>query len=46
MSGGDIIGDVRENTLITLKVMVPPKAAGTVTYVAPAGSYTIEVRIF
>lgn len=42
VSGGDIIGDVRENTLITLKVMVPPKAAGTVTYVSPAGSYTIE----
>ena len=23
--------------------MVPPKSAGTVTYIAPAGDYTIEV---
>lgn len=43
VSGGDIIGEVKENTLITHRVMVPPKSAGTVTYIAPAGDYTIEV---
>ena len=33
-----------ENSLITHKVMLPPKAAGTVTYIADPGNYHIDVR--
>ena len=45
ISGGDIYGTVQENTLIEHRVMLPPKAAGTITYIAEPGDYTIEVRI-
>lgn len=41
ITGGDVIGEVIENTLVTHTIMVPPKARGTITYIAPAGSYTI-----
>ncbi len=30
-----------ENSLVSQPVLVPPKARGTITYMAPAGSYTI-----
>jgi len=42
ITGGDIFGTVFENTLITQSIMLPPKARGTVTYVAPQGNYTVE----
>lgn len=42
VTGGDIIGTVVENTLIQHRIMVPPQAAGTVTYIAPAGDYTLQ----
>ncbi|EDO16896.1 hypothetical protein Kpol_1020p3 [Vanderwaltozyma polyspora DSM 70294] len=46
ISGGDIIGTVFENSLISdHKVLVPPRARGTVTWVATAGEYTIEEKI-
>ena len=46
VSGGDIYGVVRENNLITKhKIMLPPKGMGTVTYVAPAGNYTVQDTI-
>lgn len=41
VTGGDVIGEVIENTLVTHTIMIPPKARGTITYIAPAGSYTI-----
>lgn len=41
ITGGDVIGEVIENTLVTHTIIVPPKARGTITYIAPAGSYTI-----
>lgn len=41
MTGGDIYGKVAENTLVGHLIMLPPKAAGTVTYIAPKGSYTL-----
>ena len=44
ITGGDIYGYVHENTLIKHKLMLPPKAKGTVTYVAEPGSYDINVR--
>eukprot|EP01137_Pigoraptor_chileana_P015416 Opistho-2@71310 len=43
--GGDIYGLVQENTLIRHKIMLPPKARGTVTYIAPAGNYTLQDTI-
>ena len=44
VSGGDIWGYVQENTLIQHRLMVPPKARGTVSFLALAGNYTLEVR--
>lgn len=44
VSGGDIYGTVDENTLINHKIMMPPTAVGTVTYLAPEGDYKIDVR--
>ena len=43
ITGGDIYGTVIENTLITHKIMLPPKALGTITYIAPPGNYTLSV---
>lgn len=44
MSGGDIYGTVEENSLISHKIMVSPKAAGTITHIAREGDYKIDVR--
>jgi len=41
ITGGDIFGYVQENIMVRQAIMLPPKAKGTVTYIAPAGSYTI-----
>ncbi|KAI9356300.1 ATP synthase alpha/beta family, nucleotide-binding domain-containing protein [Zopfochytrium polystomum] len=41
VTGGDIYGVVYENSLITHNIMLPPKARGTVTYIAPKGSYNL-----
>jgi len=41
VSGGDIIGIVKENGLFrTHKIMIPPKVQGRVKKIAPAGQYT------
>jgi len=45
VSGGDIYGLVQENNLIRHKIMLPPKARGTVTYIAPPGNYTVRDKI-
>lgn len=45
ITGGDIYGFVYENTLVNHRLMLPPKAMGTVRWVAPAGSYTIMVSL-
>jgi V-type H+-transporting ATPase subunit A len=45
VTGGDIFGSVVENTLIDHKIMVNPKARGTVVRVAEPGNYTVEVII-
>lgn len=45
VSGGDIYGLVQENNLIRHKIMLPPKARGTVTYIAPPGNYTVNDKI-
>jgi len=42
ITGGDIYATIPENTLMTHKVMLPPNQSGRITYIAPAGNYTIE----
>lgn len=39
---GDILGSVQENSLITIKIMVPPGIFGKITYLAPSGEYSLE----
>jgi V-type H+-transporting ATPase subunit A len=43
ITGGDIFGKVIENTLITHNIILPPKALGTITYIAPRGQYDLTV---
>jgi len=45
LTGGDMYGEVKETNLINHKVLLPPKARGTVTYLAPPGNYTIKDKI-
>ncbi|KAK9717861.1 H(+)-transporting V1 sector ATPase subunit A [Basidiobolus ranarum] len=43
ITGGDIYGTVFENSLVhSHGIMLPPKSAGTISYIAPKGQYTIE----
>ncbi|GMK55043.1 hypothetical protein CspeluHIS016_0200990 [Cutaneotrichosporon spelunceum] len=43
LSGGDIFGSVWENSLVdNHKIMLPPRAMGTITRIAEKGSYTVE----
>ncbi|KAJ5068921.1 intein-containing v-type proton atpase catalytic subunit a precursor [Anaeramoeba ignava] len=44
ITGGDVFGIVQENSLITHKIMLPPKAMGVITWITEAGDYTIEER--
>jgi len=43
VTGGDIFGTVPENRMIKHRIMLHPKAKGTVTYIAPGGNYTLDV---
>jgi vacuolar-type H+-ATPase catalytic subunit A/Vma1 len=46
ISGGDIFGSVYENSLVdNHKIMLPPRALGTITSIAEKGSYTVEVSL-
>lgn len=45
MTGGDIYGMVHENTLVKQKLILPPKAKGTVRFIAEPGNYTVNVSI-
>lgn len=42
ITGGDVYGTVKENTLVEHRVMLPPKSCGTITYIAPNGEYTVN----
>lgn len=42
MTGGDIYGSVAETLLVNHKMLVPPRAKGTVTYLAESGSYDVN----
>lgn len=45
ITGGDIYGIVYENTLVTHEIMLPPRAMGTITYIAPKGSYDLNTPV-
>jgi V-type H+-transporting ATPase subunit A len=45
ITGGDIYGLVQENTLMEHRVMLPPAARGNITYLAPAGDYSITDKV-
>lgn len=42
---GDILGSVEENTLVTIKILVPPNTSGKILNLAQAGMYTLEDAI-
>lgn len=46
ITGGDIFGSVYENSLLSdHKILLPPRARGTITRIAEAGSYTVDEKI-
>jgi ATPsynthase alpha/beta subunit N-term extension len=46
VSGGDIFGRVYENSLVDAhKIMLSPRAMGTIKYIAEKGSYAVDVRV-
>lgn len=46
ISGGDIFGSIFENSLLSdHKILLPPRARGTITWIAPAGEYTVDEKI-
>lgn len=45
ITAGDIYGVVHENSLMEHRVMLPPNARGNITYVAPAGQYSINDKV-
>ena len=45
LTGGDIYATVQENSLIEHRMMLPPGARGNVTYIAPAGEYSLEDKV-
>ncbi|KAI0566781.1 Vacuolar-type H+-ATPase V1A subunit [Gracilaria domingensis] len=42
VTAGDIYGTIPETELILHKLMIPPNQMGKITWIAPAGEYTIE----
>src|SRR5437667_352125 len=45
VSGGDVLGTVKETTLITQRIMVPPNQSGKIISILPEGDYTITEPI-
>jgi V-type H+-transporting ATPase subunit A len=41
ITGGDVYGTVYESPLLRHKIILPPKAKGTVTWIAPRGNYNV-----
>ncbi|GIQ88066.1 hypothetical protein KIPB_010234, partial [Kipferlia bialata] len=44
-TGGDIYGSVVESALINHKIMLPPGAMGTISYIAPEGTYNLDDKV-
>lgn len=46
ITGGDIFGNVVENSLLRdHKILLPPRARGTITWIAPEGDYTVDEKV-
>ncbi|KAJ6007429.1 hypothetical protein N7540_011405 [Penicillium herquei] len=46
ITGGDVWGTVFENSLVNdHKILLPPRARGTITRISAAGSYTVEEKL-
>ena len=46
ITGGDVFGSVFENSLMSdHKILLPPRAKGTITRISEAGSYTVDEKI-
>jgi vacuolar-type H+-ATPase catalytic subunit A/Vma1 len=46
ITGGDVFGTVFENSLLSEhRVLLPPRAKGTITRIAEKGSYTVDEKI-
>lgn len=46
ITGGDCFGSVYENSLLNdHKILLPPRARGTITRIADKGSYTVDEKI-
>ncbi|KAF3009484.1 H(+)-transporting V1 sector ATPase subunit A [Curvularia kusanoi] len=46
ITGGDVFGTVFENSLLSEhKILLPPRARGTITRIAEKGSYTVDEKI-
>ena len=46
ITGGDIFGSVYENSLLDdHKILLPPRARGTITHIAEKGSYTVDEKV-
>lgn len=45
VSGGDILGEVQETSLIKHKILVPPTNKGKIIWLANEGSYSLEEKI-
>ncbi|KGG52666.1 hypothetical protein DI09_147p20 [Mitosporidium daphniae] len=42
ITGGDVFGTVIENTLVIHQIMLSPRDYGTITFLAPSGTYTLS----
>ncbi|KAL1799047.1 hypothetical protein ACET3X_003084 [Alternaria dauci] len=46
ITGGDVFGTVFENSLLSEhRILLPPRAKGTITRIAEKGSYTVDEKI-
>jgi len=45
LSGGDVLGTVRETALITQRIMVPPNVSGQLSSIVKEGDYTVTEPI-
>ena len=45
VSGGDVLGTVKETSLITQRILVPPNLSGQITHLEGEGDYTVTEQI-
>lgn len=46
ITGGDIFGTVVENSLLSdHRILLPPRAKGTITWIADKGEYTVDTKM-